>query len=298
MQGDEAAAERGRGATPGRSRGERALAEGLASAKAGNWEAAAEAFRLAASLEPRSAEVCFRLGWALWHQAEEIKPTLTDLSVGYLAHLAGFDAVARQRSGRFSAHKRRLRDAVHALRDALQRDPAHARARYYLARALRDLGYREEALTEARRAAELDPSDGEMAALVRDTHGDAGSVSQPAPPTEEQAGRMGWADVVLSPRVKRELRQVQLMLEQPDLARELALQQVGSTGNPVESLSQREFEVFVMLAKGKTVNEIAEVLFLSPRTVGTHLYNIKQKLGAGNAAELTLIAIRNGLIEA
>ncbi len=224
MQGDEAAAERGRGATPGRSRGERALAEGLASAKAGNWEAAAEAFRLAASLEPRSAEVCFRLGWALWHQAEEIKPTLTDLSVGYLAHLAGFDAVARQRSGRFSAHKRRLRDAVHALRDALQRDPAHARARYYLARALRDLGYREEALTEARRAAELDPSDGEMAALVRDTHGDAGSVSQPAPPTEEQAGRMGWADVVLSPRVKRELRQVQLMLEQPDLARELGVE--------------------------------------------------------------------------
>jgi len=32
--------------------------------------------------------------------------------------------------------------------------------------------------------------------------------------------------------------------------------------------------------------------------VGTHLYNIKQKLGAGNSAELTLIAIRNGLIDA
>ncbi len=95
----------------------------------------------------------------------------------------------------------------------------------------------------------------------------------------------------------REVAARRVFLE-PDLARELALQQVGSTGNPVESLSQREFEVFVMLAKGKTVNEIAEVLFLSPRTVGTHLYNIKQKLGAGNAAELTLIAIRNGLIEA
>jgi two-component system, NarL family, invasion response regulator UvrY len=37
---------------------------------------------------------------------------------------------------------------------------------------------------------------------------------------------------------------------------------------------------------------------LSPSTVGTHLYNIKQKLGATNAAELTLIAIRHGLIHA
>ncbi|MBI5784282.1 MAG: response regulator transcription factor [Rhodocyclales bacterium] len=83
-----------------------------------------------------------------------------------------------------------------------------------------------------------------------------------------------------------------------DLARNIAVETVGSAGNPVESLSAREFEVFVMLARGRSVNEIAEVLFLSPRTVGTHLYNIKQKLGAANAAELTLIAIRNGLIDA
>jgi two-component system invasion response regulator UvrY len=87
-----------------------------------------------------------------------------------------------------------------------------------------------------------------------------------------------------------------LFLE-PALAQEIVVEQVGSTGNPLETLSAREFEVFVMLARGKSVTEIAEVLFLSPRTVGTHLYNIKQKLGAGNSAELTLIAIRNGLID-
>lgn len=85
---------------------------------------------------------------------------------------------------------------------------------------------------------------------------------------------------------------------EPGLAQEIAVEQVASPGSRLESLSAREFEVFVMLARGKSVNDIAEVLFLSPRTVGTHLYNIKQKLGAGNAAELTLIAIRNGLIEA
>ena len=36
---------------------------------------------------------------------------------------------------------------------------------------------------------------------------------------------------------------------------------------------------------------------LSPRTIGTHLYNIKQKLGASNSAELAIIAMRSGLID-
>jgi two-component system invasion response regulator UvrY len=39
-------------------------------------------------------------------------------------------------------------------------------------------------------------------------------------------------------------------------------------------------------------------LKLSPSTVGTHLYNIKQKLRMTNQSELTLIAIREGLIDA
>ena len=46
------------------------------------------------------------------------------------------------------------------------------------------------------------------------------------------------------------------------------------------------------------VQRIAEDLKLSASTVGTHLYNIKQKLGVSNQSELTLIAIRHGLIEA
>jgi two-component system invasion response regulator UvrY len=85
---------------------------------------------------------------------------------------------------------------------------------------------------------------------------------------------------------------------EPALAQEIGVEQVSSPGSPLQALSAREFEVFVMLARGKSVADIAALLFLSPRTVGTHLYNIKQKLGAGNAAELTLIAIRNGLIDA
>ena len=82
------------------------------------------------------------------------------------------------------------------------------------------------------------------------------------------------------------------------VAQQMAIQQLSGDQNPVDVLSPREFEVFMALAKGKTTNEIAETLFLRPRTVGTHLYNIKQKLNANNSAEIALIAMRSGLLEA
>lgn len=85
----------------------------------------------------------------------------------------------------------------------------------------------------------------------------------------------------------------------PALAQKLALAEFdGAAKSPVERLSDREFEVFVRLAGGATVQRIATDLNLSASTVGTHLYNIKQKLGVANQSELTLIAIRHRLIEA
>jgi two-component system, NarL family, invasion response regulator UvrY len=84
---------------------------------------------------------------------------------------------------------------------------------------------------------------------------------------------------------------------EPGIAQQLAMQQLSGERNPVDTLSEKEFKVFLSLAKGQSVQDIAEVMSLSPRTVGTHLYNIKQKLGAQNSAELALIAMRAGLIE-
>ena len=81
------------------------------------------------------------------------------------------------------------------------------------------------------------------------------------------------------------------------LAQKMAVQQFGGDVTPVDILSEREFDVFMSLAKGQSVNSIAEVLHLSPRTVGTHLYNIKQKLNAKNQAELAIIAVQSGLID-
>ena len=84
---------------------------------------------------------------------------------------------------------------------------------------------------------------------------------------------------------------------EPDVAQQMAITQLSGENNTVEILSDREFEVFIALAKGKSTNEIADTMCLSPRTVGTHLYNIKQKLNANNSAEIALIAIRSGLLD-
>lgn len=82
----------------------------------------------------------------------------------------------------------------------------------------------------------------------------------------------------------------------PSLAQQLALQEALVGDRPLAVLSEREFEVFLHLARGDSVNDIAERLFLSPRTVGTHLYHLKQKLGLRNQAEMTLLAIRHNLL--
>ncbi|WP_424191904.1 response regulator [Ampullimonas aquatilis] len=83
----------------------------------------------------------------------------------------------------------------------------------------------------------------------------------------------------------------------PRLSQRMALQEFDGGTNPMEILSEREFEVFIQLAKGQSVNQIATALNISPRTAGTHLYNVKQKLSVSNQAELSLIAIRHGLID-
>ena len=93
----------------------------------------------------------------------------------------------------------------------------------------------------------------------------------------------------------RQVSQGKTYLE-PSIAQRLAVQQFSGGKSPIDSLSEKEFKVFIALANGQSVQEIADVMSLSPRTVGTHLYNIKQKLEASNSAELALIAMRAGLI--
>ena len=115
-----------------------------------------------------------------------------------------------------------------------------------------------------------------------------------------KAGALGYLSKRSAPdELMHAIRQVAegRMYIEASLSQRMALEEFNGEKSPIEVLSEREFGVFIQLAKGLSVNQIAELLTISPRTVGTHLYNVKQKLGAANQAELTLIAVRHGLIE-
>lgn len=115
-----------------------------------------------------------------------------------------------------------------------------------------------------------------------------------------KAGALGYLSKRSAPdELIHAIRQVndRRMYIDSHLSQRMALEEFNGEKSPIEILSEREFGVFIQLAKGVSVNQIAESLNLSPRTVGTHLYNIKQKLSVANQSELTLIAVRHGLIE-
>ena len=63
-----------------------------------------------------------------------------------------------------------------------------------------------------------------------------------------------------------------------------------------DSLSEREREIFQLIAEGHSNKEIAEMLCVSPATVETHRAHILQKLDLHNTAELVLYAVRHGVI--
>jgi len=75
------------------------------------------------------------------------------------------------------------------------------------------------------------------------------------------------------------------------------LEEKTKTEDPYDILSQREREVFRLLAEGKSIKGIANQLFISPKTVETHKYNIMEKLQATSIVDLTKIAIRKNLIK-
>jgi two-component system, NarL family, invasion response regulator UvrY len=83
----------------------------------------------------------------------------------------------------------------------------------------------------------------------------------------------------------------------PTLAQRIDQSRLTEQARPFDALSEREFEVFIHLAQGLSVIRIAELLSLSGNTVGTHLYNIKRKLAVSNQAELSLMAMRHGLLD-
>ena len=87
----------------------------------------------------------------------------------------------------------------------------------------------------------------------------------------------------------------------PELPRQL-LAGSGTAGSSstgrFDALTQREFEIFRLLAEGTSLNDCARALHLSPKTVSNHQSVIKEKLGLSTSAAMAHLALRHGLISA
>ncbi len=82
------------------------------------------------------------------------------------------------------------------------------------------------------------------------------------------------------------------------LAEKLAYELARMDGKPAhEKLSDREYQIMLLIASGKTVTEIAEILSLSIKTVSTYRSRILEKMTMKNNAELTYYAIKNQLVD-
>ena len=83
----------------------------------------------------------------------------------------------------------------------------------------------------------------------------------------------------------------------PALAELLALEATGNAPEPAHrQLSNREFQVFVQLACGKTVTQIAEEVHLSVKTISTYRTRILQKMNCSRNADLTAYALQHNLM--
>ncbi len=79
---------------------------------------------------------------------------------------------------------------------------------------------------------------------------------------------------------------------------ELLAEQLNGGGEaPHDTLSERELQVFLRLAKGETVGAIAESMFLSVKTVSTYRSRVMEKLSLQSNSDLTYYALKNGLVQ-
>ena len=115
-----------------------------------------------------------------------------------------------------------------------------------------------------------------------------------------QAGASGYLTKESSPAMlQAAVRQVAAgeRFIPPALAETLAFESVRARGLPHETLSQRERQIFKLIAQGVSLNQIAEQLHLSPKTVTTHKTHLMEKLGIANNAELIRYAIEHKLFD-
>ncbi|MEW6646308.1 MAG: response regulator transcription factor [Pseudomonadota bacterium] len=133
--------------------------------------------------------------------------------------------------------------------------------------------------------------DGEARILVLSIHDNEAMLSRAL-----QAGVLGYLSKQSAPAIL--LEAVHAVAEgrmyiDPDLVgRALG----GGRDGLLDRLTPREFEVFRLLAEGHSVNEIANLLSISPKTAGVHHTRIMHKLEVSTSVQLVRLALRHGVI--
>lgn len=82
------------------------------------------------------------------------------------------------------------------------------------------------------------------------------------------------------------------------MAQKIALHSMSGGEDPVHRLTAREFEIFRLLAEGKGVMDIANILIIGQKTVANYQTRLKQKLGVESSVDLVRLAIKYDIIEA
>ena len=84
----------------------------------------------------------------------------------------------------------------------------------------------------------------------------------------------------------------------PGIAQQIAIKRfTKGEESPLDLLSERELQIMLMITQGQKVQDIAKKLCLSPKTVNSYRYRIFDKLNIKSDVELTLMAMRLGMME-
>jgi transitional endoplasmic reticulum ATPase len=210
---------------------------GLEQSLRGDYAAAITSFEAAAVRFPDAPEVHYEVGLSYQRRAEASLPaamrytdpgtqppdpglaaSVTGLVNAFVSlAVVGVAKVAGQTNW-IVQYRDDFRSSAAAFERTIIIDPKYAPAYYALAQTLRYLGQDEAASQQARKASELEP--GNRHYQSRSETIDTLRVNASA----EESNKVTWNDVVLTDRTKRELRQMQLLLERPSLSRDLGIE--------------------------------------------------------------------------
>ncbi len=124
---------------------------------------------------------------------------------------------------------------------------------------------------------------------------------EPYPSRLLQAGASGYITKGCDPeemiRAVRTIHSGQRYIS-PGIAQQIAIKRfTKGEESPLDVLSERELQIMLMITQGQKVQDISKKLCLSPKTVNSYRYRIFEKLGIKSDVELTLMAMRLGMIE-